>query len=120
MARTFPDIFANKTFYMVRSTLSGTLKKLPANIEKRLEITENLSQLWLSRDFDDKRKMQSLIFPEGIVYSKKKDRVRTLRVSSLFVEIPDLVSDLSRNKNGQSEKTDQNSRWVEVTGIEPV
>jgi hypothetical protein len=81
-------------------------------IEKGLGIAENLSQIWPSSDYDNKRKLQSLVFPEGIVYSKKNDRVRTLRVNSLFAEIPDLVGDLSKNKNGQLIKTDQNSRWV--------
>ena len=47
-------------------------------------------------------------------------KVRTERVNSLFAEIPYLVSILSGNENGQSNKTGQNSHWVVPTGIEPV
>ena len=94
---------------------SSNLEKI---IEKGLGIAENLSHLWASSDYDDKRKLQSLIFPEGIVYCKKKDRVRTLRVNSLFAETPDLVSDLSGNKNGQAAKTSRNSRRVKDLRIE--
>ena len=89
-------------------------------IVKGIRFAENLSELWTNSDFDNKRKLQSLVFPEGIIYSKKKDRVRTKRTNSLFAEIPYLVNVLSGNENGQSLKTGQNSHWVVPTGIEPV
>lgn len=96
---------------------SSNLHKI---VDKGLVIAENLSELWSSADFDNKRKLQSLVFPQGIIYSKEKDTVRTERINSLFAEIPFLVSVLSGNENGQSIKTGQNSHWVVPTGIEPV
>ncbi len=96
---------------------SSNLEKI---IDKGLEIAENLSELWGSSDFDEKRKLQSLVFPDGIIYSKKTDSVRTPRVNSLFAPIPYLISDLYENKNGHSEKSDRNSYLVARTGFEPV
>ena len=40
-------------------------------VEKCLSIAKNVSQLWISADFIRKQKLQYLIFPEGILYSKK-------------------------------------------------
>jgi site-specific DNA recombinase len=102
------------------STQSINSSNLEKIVEKGLAIAENISSTWTSSDFDEKRKLQSLVFPEGIVYCKKKDRVRTIRVNSLFAEIPELVGDSQGNKNGHSKKSGRNSRWVASTGIEPV
>lgn len=93
---------------------SSNLEKI---IEKGLEIAENISQFWASGDFNERQKLQSLVFPEGIIYSKKKDRVRTPRVNCFFAEIPYAVSLLSENKNSRSKKTGRNSRWVEPTCV---
>ena len=44
-------------------------------VEKGLSIAKNLSQLWLSADYVGKQKLQYLIFPGGILYSKKDSQV---------------------------------------------
>ena len=74
---------------------SSNLEKI---IDKGLKIAQNLSQLWRSGDFDTKQKLQRLLFPEGIVYNKENDSIRTIRVNTLFEPIPRLISDLERNK----------------------
>jgi len=60
-----------------------------------LEIAENISGIWASSQFDDKRRLQNLIFPEGILYNKPKDTIRTPRINSLFSTIP-IVSSVSK------------------------
>ena len=95
---------------------SSNLEKM---IEKGLKIAENISILWAFSDFDDKRKLQDLIFPEGILYNKQTDRVRTPRINSLFAVIPSLTSPLAENKNAHSSMSGQNYRHVAPTGIEP-
>lgn len=67
-------------------------------VKKMLAIAESLSQTWVLADYDEKQKLQYLIFPEGILYNKEKDRVRTKRVNSLFAEIPLLTRDLEEKK----------------------
>ena len=66
------------------------------------------------------RALQRLIFPEGIVYNKEKDRVRTTRVNSFFEPIPQLVSFLNGNEKSHPFKNGSNSLLVAPTGIEPV
>lgn len=95
---------------------SSNLEKV---IDKGMSIAENLNTRWLSGDFDDKQKLQSLVFPEGILYNKKKDTVRTLRVNSLFAPIPQLVSFLNGNEKSHPLKNGSKSHLVALTGIEP-
>lgn len=96
---------------------SSNLEKI---IEKGLKISENLSQLWLSGDFDAKQKLQRLVFPDGIVYNKKNDSVRTIRVNTLFEPIPHLISDLEGNEKSHLVKDGLKSDLVARTRIELV
>ena len=96
---------------------SSNLEKI---IDKGLSIAENISTVWTSSDFDDKQRLQSLVFPEGIIYNKQKDRVRTKRVNTLFAPIPQLVSFLNGNEKSHSVKNGFNSHLVARTGFEPV
>jgi len=64
--------------------LSSNLKKA---IEKSLKISENISQIWVSADFYDKQKLQYLLFPEGMLYDKENNAVRTTKINSLFHQI---------------------------------
>jgi hypothetical protein len=56
-------------------------------IKKILAIAENISQQLVSAEYDEKQKLQYLVFPGGTMYNKEKDRVRTKRVNPLFAEI---------------------------------
>ena len=96
---------------------SSNLEKI---IEKGLKIAENASKLWVDRDFNDKQDLQRLIFPDGIVYNKEKDRVRTIRVNSFFEPIPQLVSFLNGNEKSHPFKDGSKSRLVARTRFELV
>jgi hypothetical protein len=67
-----------------------------------LLIAENLVSTWVSADIDTKQKLQNLVFPEGIKYSKENDIVGTERVNALFLQIPLQKRVLEENKNGSS------------------
>jgi site-specific DNA recombinase len=88
-------------------------------VNKGLEIAGNLSNTWALSRFDDKRKLQSLVFPEGILYNKQKDIVRTPRINTIFAPIPILSGILKNNKKDHSHKSDLNSHLVVPAGIEP-
>jgi len=84
-----------------------------------ITISKKASQLWVSSDYSDKQRLQYLIYPDGILYNKENNTVRTPRVNSLFTAISCLSYISAENKNGQPTQIDQNSRWVELQGIEP-
>ena len=88
---------------------SSNLEKI---IDKGMSIAENISKMWLSGGFEEKQKLQSLIFPEGILYDKQKDAVRTVRLNSLFAAIPQLTSILGGNKKSYPVKNGSKSPLV--------
>ena len=81
-------------------------------IEKCLIIAQNLSRTWVTANFEQKRILQQLIFPEGILYNKEKYGVRTLKVNSLFQPIPYLQRIIADNKKGNLLKDCLNSSKV--------
>ncbi|RTL53186.1 MAG: hypothetical protein EKK39_04975 [Sphingobacteriales bacterium] len=40
-------------------------------IEKGLKIAKNINQMWITAKYLEKKKLQYLIFPDGMVYDKK-------------------------------------------------
>ncbi len=88
-------------------------------VEKCLSIAQNVSSTWVTASYDNKQRLQQLIFPEGVMYDKKNEAVRTLRTNSLFASITPLVRVLEKNKKGDSIKNRQKSSSVPRTGIEP-
>ena len=97
--------------------LSSNLEKA---IEKGLRYAQNLSQLWVTADYHGKQRLQYLVFPEGMMYDKKKDEVLTTRVNSLFGEIALLSRNSGKNKKGKPESECLFGSSVVPTGIEPV
>ncbi len=89
-------------------------------VEKGMKLAQNLSQTWLEADFMDKRKLQELVFPEGVVYNKQENRVRTFRVNTLFSSIAELERVSEGNKKSHLLKSGLSSHLVAGTGIEPV
>jgi site-specific DNA recombinase len=95
---------------------SSNLKKA---VEKALSIAQNLSGLWVSGDYDVKRKLQQLVFPEGVLYSKKNGAVRTTCVNEVFLEIPLQVRDVAKTKKGNPLLDCLLIDSVHRTGFEP-
>ena len=92
---------------------------LQTALKKALEISRNLSEMWDSSDYKTRQKLQSLIFPEGILYNKEKHLVRTQKTNSIFQQIADSARGLAQNKSGNSNMNCHFSDSVPRTGIEP-
>ncbi len=88
-------------------------------INKCLNIAENISSAWVLASFDQKIKLQHLLFPQGIVYDKEKVVVRTLKTNSVFDYIPMNTRVLEDKKKGNSKKNCLKSDLVPETGFEP-
>ena len=88
-------------------------------VKKCLAIAQNLSQAWVSADYQNKLRLQKLVFPEGILYNKQKGVVRTPRINSLFAAIPYLTKDSAEKTEGDSTKNRLQYSEVPRTGIEP-
>ncbi len=95
-----------------------------SNLEKGikyfLKIAENPSKFYASLDYNKKRRFQSLLFPEGLLYSIKNRNYRTSKMSQLF----ELTSCFSRSwivvKEKNHPQNEDGSCLVAGTGLEPV
>ena len=96
--------------------VSSNLEKA---IDKGLKIASELSTVWASSDFAPKQNLQYLVFPEGIMYDKKNNTVRTTRINSLFAAIPLLAGGSEKNKTGNHQNDYLLSSTVGMTGFEP-
>lgn len=61
------------------------ISNLDSNIEKSLEISQNIHNYWQLGSLQEKRKLQKLVFPEGIVIDTKNRVYLTSKVNSLFL-----------------------------------
>lgn len=56
-------------------------------MEIAIKLSSKLNTAWDLADYTNKQKLQYLLFPEGMVYSKKYNSCRTHRVNSIFTAI---------------------------------
>ena len=95
------------------------LSNLENAVEKCLKLALNLPLLWKKSNYVRKRRIQNLVFPEGIFYNRKKDDYRTGRINLLFSAIPCLVGLTEDNKNGEIDFFTIFPTWVGPPGLEP-
>lgn len=95
------------------------LSNLENAAEKAVNYALNLPEIWISGNLEEKRKLQSLIHPEGIFYNHEKHVYRTKRLNTAFHAIALLQRDSEQNKNGTNSKSLNLSRLVPKEGIEP-
>ena len=100
-------------------TTSLTSSNLQKVIENSKEMTKNLSNTWEEMDFGEKVRLQSFVFPDGILYDKENDRVRTTSVNSIFEVSRYLSENYGHKKSGILSKKDLNSTVVGNEGLEP-
>lgn len=105
----------NKEVEKSRKKISNPVKF----IDQSLEICNNLSDLWLSSDYDEKIKLQDLVFPGGILYDRKNDNYRTLEVNAILELTHSFTNDFMKSKDGQTSKYSDSPAWVVPAGIEP-
>ena len=66
-----------------------------------------------------KEKLQRLVFPKGIIYTKKKEAFRTEKVNSIFALIADAAKGSEENKKGTTKALPCLSPSAEREGFEP-
>lgn len=86
-------------------------------IEKAVGLFFKLNDTWLSSQYNEKQKLQNILFPDGIVYDRIKDRVRTLKTNSVMELIRFLSGISGCKKNGQKVNNTYLSALVIVTEL---
>jgi site-specific DNA recombinase len=97
---------------------SFQLSNIEKAIEKAIDYALNLPLLWTSGNLDEKKKIQKMVFPDGIAYDFEKHHYRTIRVNQLFAAIPLLTRELSEKNKATSINFDDLSLLVARTRLE--
>ena len=69
-------------------------------IDISLQIASEIGEKWVLSDYVGKQKIQALVFPEGITFSKKKEEVRTPRINFVFLYLAYLQQLIGNKKSG--------------------
>ena len=56
---------------------SGNISNLERKIPRIVKIASGISSMWVSANLDNKRKIQNLVFPNGVFWDKEKREFRT-------------------------------------------
>ncbi|KAA9338953.1 recombinase family protein [Adhaeribacter soli] len=101
------------------ASLTGPLSNHQKFIEMGLKLSVTLCESWSIANFNEKQRLQSLIFPEGVYYDRKIQGYRTPRVNAIFK----LSASFNEHyKLAKKEKTSPKtgfSNLVGPLGIEP-
>jgi DNA invertase Pin-like site-specific DNA recombinase len=92
---------------------SNELSNLDKYIIQSVEIAKNLSKYWVSSGIDMKKRLQELVFPQGLVLDMKNRQYLTSEVNSIF-EFSSRISGLAKGgKENGSRKNLEPSYPVE-------
>lgn len=96
------------------------LSNLSRYMKMGLEIASSIGRAWVFGSFALRRRLQYLVFPDGIYFDAKTEGYRTERVNFIFALIRSCSVALEATKNKLSAAKGAQSHWVPRTGIEPV
>ncbi|MBN4052340.1 recombinase family protein [Sphingobacteriaceae bacterium AH-315-L07] len=83
-------------------------------INKSVEIAQNIGKYWYSGGIETKRRIQELVFPNGLVVDVKKREYLTKNVNQIFSLVVDLTRDVEEKEKGLNPKNGKKS--LEVAG----
>lgn len=84
------------------------ISNLQLHINTASKVSKNISNYWASGDQETKKRIQELVFPEGLILSVKNRVYLTKKVNSVF----ELVPHVSRLGEGLNENSHENISWL--------
>ena len=87
-------------------------------VKKGLEISLKLSESWELGNGQQRKKLQTLLFPEGVHFDRENSTYRTTRVNSFFALSRQLAQKLEQKISGLSIQNDQKSASVAGARLE--
>lgn len=88
-------------------------------IEVALTNALKLDRLWAESSYNEKQRLQNLVFPDGVFYNKENGQCRTPRVNFIFEIIACISKQLENKKAGHSNYEIELSGLVAGAGLEP-
>jgi site-specific DNA recombinase len=92
---------------------------LENSVKFAIEACHRPVHTWENATIDQRMRMQNQFFPEGVIYDSQTGAVRTRRINTGIVIIPEVAKILEGKKNGEPINIDQFSKLVIRLGFEP-
>lgn len=104
---------------VILNNLPDQVSNLEELVRSSVENLQNLANLWHFAGIEGKQRIQKMLFPNGILYSKEKHLYLTKRTNS-FLFITKSESDrCEEKKSGTFHQSDEKSHLVAGAGLEP-
>ena len=113
----------NEKLSSVRTDIAIAEKKISNHsgfIEKSLNVVQNLSKYWASEPLENKIRIQSLVFPEGVRIEPKNRQYLTTKVNKVFELTSTFTGSDDEVENKKPTEIIDGSSLVAGTGLEPV
>ena len=88
-------------------------------IDFSLNLRSNLFSAWDVSELGDKRRLQNLVFPKGIIYNKETKHIEPLGVNRFFIANPCESTEKREKENGQTDAFINLSALAPLQGLEP-
>ncbi|HZK68981.1 MAG TPA: hypothetical protein VFC36_05215, partial [Paludibacter sp.] len=75
--------------------------------------------IWQLAELGEKKKIQNLVYPDGIVFNKKIGLIEPLSVNKFIALNADKTALYAKNKKGTTSQNNQLSLVVPEAGLEP-
>lgn len=99
---------------------TGSISNPEEVINQAISLSSNLDMVWRSSNTGAKEKLQTLVFPDGIIYDRQNEAFRTPKVNYIFTRIAHLLGNTSKNEKGTDHLFDNQSLLAEKKGFEPL
>jgi site-specific DNA recombinase len=99
---------------------AGCISNPEEVINQAISFSSKLAMVWRSLDTSAKEKLQTLVFPDGIIYDRQNEAFRTPKVNYIFSRIAHLSSNPPQNEKGTDHLFDNQSLFAERKGFEPL
>ena len=84
-----------------------------------LSLKDNMLRLWQLGNLSQKKRVQSLMFPDGLVYNKENDDIEPISKNEFMFLFGLKSEDYENKKRDKSSKNDNLSPSVLEAGLEP-
>jgi len=88
---------------------TGSISNPEEVINQAISLSSKLAMVWRSSNTGAKGKLQTLIFPDGIIYDRQNEAFRTPKVNYIFNRIAHLLGNTGTNEKGTDHLFDNQS-----------
>ena len=92
---------------------------LDSYINLGLNMKDNILKLWQIANLGNKKRIQNLTFPNGLIYNKENDDIEPISINEFIFLLNSKSESYEDKKKRQTVKNNGLSPWVPGAGLEP-